>query len=421
MNPAHQSIWRLTVCLAIVLSAAMPALAVTDDDFCACLDSPNSLGDFRASDAGTYPTEWRNGATITIPLPMDGKLVFDSFIVDKQPGSMSGVTVRFEPNASNDPVRLLVRSDVMIASGSFVLVDGFNASGNAPGAGGPGGFRGGEGAFEAQTQTLAGGAGLGPAGGLPGVPDGETAVLRSGEDGGFLISASLNPLIGGSGGGGGSTVAFIDNCKGGGGGGGGGSILIAANGTITVDGLIRTQGGFSPGYVGSCANSGGSGASGAIHLVADTIAGVTGSISATTSGGVSGIVRMQAKTITFPDHKSTPVAILTYDPGPVLQVPTPSLVITGVGGQPVSELPQGGFGGIDVIISTVDPVAVTLSSEFVPGGTQVLVSAKPRTGGDPIPTTATLDNCTADGVCAATAMLELDPGAYFIEARALFK
>jgi hypothetical protein len=67
-------------------------------------------------------------------------------------------------------------------------------------------------------------------------------------------------------------------------------------------------------------------------------------------------------------------------------------------------------------------VAVDLSSEGLPSGTGVEVSAKRQTGGQRLTAPATLGNCTAQGQCSAAAVFtDLPAGAYFVESKASFQ
>ncbi len=165
------------------------------------------------------------------------------------------VTVTFIPNANNTPVYWLVQNGVTI-NGS-VSVSGQSVYGQTTqgGLGGPGGYRGGDGANGSSPSTAGQGAGNGSSGGGQGTyTNGNT----------FLI-----PLLGGSGGGGGNYFPWQP----GGGSGGGGAILIAASSSITLNGNISAYGGFPR-------NNAGYGSGGAIRLVASQISG-SGSISTT--------------------------------------------------------------------------------------------------------------------------------------------
>ncbi|MCF7732403.1 MAG: hypothetical protein K9N23_11975, partial [Akkermansiaceae bacterium] len=180
----------------------------------------------------------------------------------------AGATLGFTNHPRKAPVIWLVSGDVTI-NGTVNL-------GGAPGGAppslaepGPGGFAGGMGQLNGTTKVSAG---YGPGGG----PLGYVSFAYHGVGGSYGTlgqavngvasrdpygNASLVPLIGGSGGGG---LGGGDNRIGGG--GGGGAILIAATGTVTIEGSLRAIGGGS-------GNSAGGGSGGGIRIVANTIDG----------------------------------------------------------------------------------------------------------------------------------------------------
>ncbi|MBL9175434.1 MAG: hypothetical protein JNL10_17970 [Verrucomicrobiales bacterium] len=168
-----------------------------------------------------------------------------------------GVTVTFKNHPTRAPVVWLVSGDASI--GGRVLLDGKDDSSLNPVEPGPGGFRGGRGG---NTSSTPGGGGMGPGGGKP-TPDAATPSGASHSIRGSTYSGpaygdnGIRRLMGGSGGGG---ILTAD----GSGGGGGGAILIAAQGTLNLTGLIRANGGI--GRVG-----GGSG--GAIRMIANSFTG----------------------------------------------------------------------------------------------------------------------------------------------------
>jgi hypothetical protein len=157
-------------------------------------------------------------------------------------------------------------------------------------------------------------------------------------------------------------------------------------------------------------------------LVADTITG---------SGVIrAAAIRLEAFTNTFPANKTTPAASRAPAPGPVSNPLTPTVAITAVNGQTqslangqlLSELPQGGFGAVDVILSVPGVATIDLATSGVPTGTTIKVTAKPRVGGAPVDVETTLDpaNCDAEGNCVAAAAFDLAAGAFVIEAQATF-
>jgi hypothetical protein len=357
---------------------------------------------------------------LEIPLPPDGVLIFSSFMV------RDGHQVRFSRNEANTPVTILVSGDVTIAGrNGYLVVSGASGANGQPavngegGLGGPGGFRGGSGAYELVNVANRGGDGLGPGGGSGGTP----SPLAAGEAGTFVGVTQLVPLVGGSGGGGGASSSSESGCSAGGGGGGGGAILIASNGTITVNGGIQANGGSGGNrYYDTCSSSGGSGSGGAIRLVANTIAGsaVTG-LRAT--GGSPGAIRMEAIKNTMYAATTSPVASRAPAPGPLSNPLAPTVDITSVSGQPVPAPPQGSLGGVDVVVSAPGPTTIEFDTSRVPSGTVVEVTVKPRVGGSASVENVTLDPANCDGAsdCTDSVTVDLASGAYTIEARATFQ
>ena len=409
--------------LAVALT--VPSVSQAQLDICGCAGAP-SLGAFDSSEPTSYPPGTTFGSTnLTIPLPDDGILIFDSFRVSTS--EFGGyVNIRFEPNAANTPVTLLVKGDVTIASISSLNLDGEAGTAGSSGAagigglGGPGGFRGGDGAFQLVNAASDGGEGFGPGGGAAG-----TALpLAAGLDGSFYGALELQPPVGGSGGGGGASSDADATCSGGGGGGGGGGLLVAANGTITVDGALYAQGGSggSVPYSSICSSRGGSGSGGAIRLMADAIGGA-GYITA-------GAIRMESLTNTFPANNTVPAASRVLAPGPVANPLTPTVAFTAVNGETqsvangalLSQQPQGVFGIVDVILAAPGVTIFDLATSGVPAGTTVEVTAKPRVGGAAAVTSTTLvpASCNGAGDCVAAVALDLDAGAYVVEALATF-
>ena len=422
----------LAAALGTWLGAAPPAAWAQGIDVCGCASSPTSLGAFRSSVPATWPAGTTvdpnpNPREITIPLPPDGVLIFDSFEVSDHAGGQA--LVRFARNAANTPVTLLVRGNVLVGPSDLIDVNGFNGtSGTSTTAGvggdpGPGGYGGGDGAYFSVNQANRGGTGLGPGGGSGGSFD---PFLEPG--GGTLISVpELRPLRGGSGGGGGYSSS-AGNCSGGGGGGGSGALVIAANGTITITGTIRANGGTGGSVSsGSCARGGAGGSGGPIRLVSNAITGsgrveaVGGSTSFGGNNGVSGRIRMEAFTNTFGTNVS-PTAQRVPSPGPVTNPVNPTVAITAVDGTPPPANPQGYRGQIDLIITEPGPVQFDVRTTDVPAGTDVEITVKPKLEDPPIVQRQTLSaGSCASGVCTAAVSVELFPGQYIVEARATFE
>jgi hypothetical protein len=418
--------------LAAGLAGAPPPASAQGIDVCGCASSPTSLGAFRTNDPATWPpgTSFVNSSLdyILIPLPPDGVLVFDSFTVGLS-NLNDNTYVYFANNAANTPVTLLVRGDFSISGGNFIAVDGSAGSsgtGTTSGVGGapgPGGYGGGDGAFLAVNLASAGGAGFGPGGGLGGRPD----PFREPQGGTLFSVPELRPLRGGSGGGGGYSAGG-GSCSGGGGGGGGGALVIAANGTITINGTLRANGG-NGGFVGDtgCGRGGGGGSGGALRLLASTITGggrieaLGGSPVWGGNAGLSGRIRMESFVNTFGTNVVPPAPRLP-SPGPVSNPVNPSVAITAIEGTPPPANPQGYRGQIDLIVSEPGPVQIDLRTTDVPAGTDVEVAVKPKLQDPPIVQRLTLapGDCVS-GVCTTGLSVDLNPGSYIVEARATFE
>lgn len=193
----------------------------------------------------------------------------------------AGVKVTFKNHPAKAPVVWLVNGPVVIAG--EVNLDGepggFRPSTRMePARGGPGGFRGGIGAFG---PAISQGDGLGP-GRLTTTDRGTSGAYSQGvgdvnlQGRGYIYgNSSIVPLIGGSGGSGSqSSDPTLGSVSGG---AGAGAILIASRSSIEVRGSVSAK----TAYVGGSA----SGAGGAIRLIADE---VSGSGTLTTYGGLTG-------------------------------------------------------------------------------------------------------------------------------------
>jgi hypothetical protein len=417
-------IWFLT---AGVLLAA-PAFQAQGLDICGCASVPG-LQPFDSQNPATFPPGTSDSGidgSMTIPLPPDGILKFSSF-------NMLRRHVSFALSAANAPVTILVAGDVNITS-SFCCysfsVAGSNGGGGSSslagggGLGGPGGFRGGDGASQAINLAAIGGSGFGPAGG-----DGATASpLVTGGGGTFLSVPELIPLVGGSGGGGGASSSNSStSCSGGGGGGGGGALLIAANGTLTITNyqLFADGGtGAGPGN-GGCASSGGGGSGGAIRLVANRLVQPsTGNLFARglNNGASDGRIRLESvDTSAQTAFAAQPPALRIVGPTPLANPINPTVTITSVGGSTPPAVPQGTFGSIDIVLPAPGATPVSVATTGVPSGTTVAVTVKPRIGGATMSQTIPLGNCNSAGGCNAQTTFNLAAGAYVLEARATFQ
>lgn len=284
----------------------------------------------------------------------------------------SGVTVRFNRNIGNTPVRWLATGDVIIDG--VVEVNGeFGANSLPPGIparGGPGGFDGGLGAIRTSASGSAvGSPGQGPGGGAPGTaPQTNPQNLRDGKPGAHRDSygnAFLQPLLGGSGGGGGSSS---EDWNGGNGGGGGGAILISSSRDITVNGRIAANGGE---YQWSNASQGGRGAGGAILLRADRVTG-PGTLEAYggQANNPNGRIRVEAYTRSLTGGQN-PVAVvgLPSSNGQLNQQGT--LAVVSVAGANVAQPPSGNLLTPDVVFTAPGQVNVVVNGTEIPNGTPV--------------------------------------------------
>jgi hypothetical protein len=420
---------------AALLGAATTARA--QGSICGCEGLP-SLGAFDSRDPETWVAAGvtsANSQTLRFPLPADGVLVFDSVRIDQFANGGIAYYVEFvaPPDRPVPPVTFLVAGDFRIGPNTTLYLQGAtggqgqgtSTAGGTGGTPGPGGFRGGDGAYQLiRPDAARGGAGFGPFGGEPGT----ATPLATGSDGAFGGSRELLPLIGGSGGGGGASTGTDTSCIGGGGGGGGGAILIAANGTATVEGNIYANGGGGGSRSSAtCASSGGNGGGGAVRIVADRVEGsariyVYGQSSSSLEG--SGRVRIEANEVTIPVSSVIPAGAASFDvaPGPIVNPLQPTVRIATVNGSAPPDPPLGALGRIDLRVETPGPVPIEVATTDVPAGTTVEVTVKPRLGGAPVVSTATLEaaGCDAAGSCEAVLAPDLAAGSYVLEARATF-
>ena len=320
-----------------------------------------------------------------------------------------GVTVTFPVKTRNMPVTILATGDVTI--NGTLSINGADASNSLFGAGGPGGFDGGQGGLVKQS----GKNGEGPGGGKGGAPNttqdccsgcgGGAGYLLAGAAGGAYNTTALGgaggsvygnerilPAIGGSGGGGGGgTSAYA----GGDGGGGGGSLVIASSGAIAITGAITANGGNGANgeaHVYYYGGGGGGGSGGSIRLLANTLSG-NGTLSAvggtggygyggTTRGGAGSVgrIRIEAANV-LRNGPTTPPPSLGY-PNAVNPTNISTLKITSIGGVSVPAIPKGTFGDPDVILpfNIRNPVTVTVSATNIPVGQTVTIALLPSGG-----------------------------------------
>jgi hypothetical protein len=292
-----------------------------------------------------------------------------------------GVTVVFNKNAGNTPVRWLATQDVTI-DGAISLNGEFGANSLPPGEvaqGGPGGYAGGRGGVRfSASASFVGAPGQGPGGGLPGTAQQTSPEnLRDGRQATHAESygnAFLQPLVGGSGGGGGASSQDAD---GGNGGGGGGAILISSSRDVIVNGRISANGGE---FQWSGASNGGRGSGGAILLRGDRVTG-PGTLEAYggTSGNRNGRLRVEAYTRSLTGGQN-PVAVvgLPAANGELNQQGT--LTIVSVDGVNVVQPPGGSLQTPDVVFSDAGPVNVVINGVGIPDNTPVRLRVTTGTG-----------------------------------------
>jgi hypothetical protein len=258
----------LAACTLAFTPALFAQLAIpSDGSDGALVVTTNTLIDLSQAVTGHWDDNNAAHAGSGVYDPSKWAVVFKYSSVD----IASGATVTFTNHPSHAPVVWLVSGDVtnngaISLDGQSVAIDWITQA--EPG---PGGFRGG-------TRGMMG---FGPGGGYSTV--GYYATGNSyGND-------QIVPLIGGSGAGGGPWSSA----------GGGGAILIAASGTMAINGVVRANGAQGPNY--------GDGAGGGIRLIAGQLLG-SGVISATANSGNPGRIRLEAT--------NAPGLNLHLNPGP---------------------------------------------------------------------------------------------------------
>ena len=430
--------------LVLFTTATFIPLYASAIDICGCEGHPDSLGTFDMRDPSSWPvgTTLDTNMVMNLDVPEDGVLIFDNIIFASLSDKIT-TQIKFRQNTNsnphNKPITLLVAGNIDFVCDSgcgFILnLDGSNGSNGSldvnghGGAPGPGGFKGGDGAYLAITgdSLFWGGGGLGPTGGGGGNG-------WFGGDATYSGGVELRPMIGGSGGGGGSSISTDLGCSAGGGGGGGGAITLVANGSVRFNawgGVSIKANGGSPGNPlnTGCALKGGYGSGGGIRIVANKVlkgpvGAIVTSLSATGGSGGNGIIRIEALEISLSSQgtQGSPAPIKSNVLGPIVNPIASSVKITAVDGEPVPEILSGSVGGIDLVVSAAGEINLQLETQGVPSGTSLNVSVKPKVGG-PAFTKSVLvdpDNCENTGHCTVIATFNLPSNAYFAEAVATF-
>ncbi len=308
-----------------------------------------------------------------------------------------GVTLSFSNHPSRAPVVWLVSGDATISGTLSLNGQNYQSAPTNPEPG-PGGFRGGTGTY---ASGVSAGAGLGPGGGGFQYDLGYAGSYGTvgGSGPARYGNQSLIPLIGGSGGG-------ADPQGNIGGGAGGGVILIACQNTLTVNGLIRANGGA--GYDGYPQDTAG-GSGGGIRLVSDTLSG-TGTITALGGGGykAGGLGRIRIERVvndnTLQVTPDASLLALTEESTPIIWPPdgAPTVRIVSIGGESAPDDPLASFGttGADVVLPEVSTTQVLIETENVEEASQVQVRVTPRFN-----STYTLVDATVDTIVSSDPLI----------------
>jgi hypothetical protein len=324
------------------------------------------------------------------PSPVPGSGVYDAekwAVVFKY----SSVTINasrfltFTNHPSRAPVVWLVAGDVIIAGTITLSGEGQTSPVTRPTEPGPGGFRGGLGH---DTGSVIRSGGFGPGGGArEGSNNGGGAGSHGTAGAGNGIGVTygeehLLQLLGGSGGAGGRFGAATGLLPGA---AGGGAILIAAGGTITVNGNVLADGGDN------FYNAGGSG--GSIRLVARLVQGSGGLYARGGTGGFNslaagkGIIRVEAFESTLTPHDPPYSFAFTGDPAQIWPpASAPRLRVTRVRNAAIGQVPAPADPrarldaplDADVIVTTSEPLVVEVAAENVPLDAAMSVRVVPR-------------------------------------------
>lgn len=327
----------------------------------------------------------------------------------------ASATVVFKNNPARAPVVWLVNGDVTI-SGVIDLTGGnystADTTANPMSEPGPGGFGGGRPTLATGAFTGANGAGWGPGGAQRGLDGAGYSGPGTGATPGLAYgTANVVPLIGGSGAGG-TNIA---------GAAGGGAILIAATGTITINGTIRSNGGNGAAF-GGANNQAGSGSGGAIRLVADTVAG-TGTINAlggtAVSAGADGRIRVEGNTVSS-NLVYAPLPSAAHPANPALVWPDPSaptVSIVSVGGFAVAAQPRGRLNAAADVLPDILPASetVVIQTTNVATNAQINLRVAPLSGDATIVAATFVSGNSTSATWNAT--VSLPPGSVSLQAR----
>ncbi len=348
-----------------------------------------------------------------------------------------GATVTFKNHPSRAPVVWLVSGDVVIDPGCVLSLDGQPSNDVMRLAEpGPGGFRGSGSPLGPGPVTST--PGFGPGGGAGSRGQAESGEASYGETSsrwiwdnniapyaynGIYGNPSLLPLIGGSGGGSNWSGPW-------GGGAGGGAILIAAQRTLNVSGVVQANGGNGGGPWDHWFLTG-SGSGGGVRFIADAIVG-GGRIAA--MGGAywyragSGRIRMERVStdggLTFQPASPSVVPLQSGDTA-MLWVPDsgPSVRVISIGGKSTPTDPRAAFGatGADVSLAQTTSVKVIVETTNVENSATVRVRMTPRAQGHLIEREATASEILSESpkVIRWTVDMPVNGGYAAIQARVI--
>lgn len=361
MQLSRVTVWALP-CVALLAGlCASPASSLTVPGADGS-DGALNITSSTTIDLALAPTGVWNGANAA-----PGKGVYDpdkwAVVFRYNSVTLNSAVLTFSNHPSKAPVVWLVNGNVTITSSARIEVNGNSPSGTSGGDGGPGGGPG--------SSTTPDGPGFGLGGAQTGVSTpGIFSDSITGNPFKPYGSPTLIPLVGGSGG----------HRDGGTGGGGGGAILIAATGTLRIDGRIVSDGEWY----------GGSG--GGIRLCAASILGAGGLSAIGSDGASNGRIRIEAGTFTGA-LLSNPVPTTAVVPDPVVLWPpadAATVRIVSVNAVPIPTTAGAYWPPAPPDMSLLAAAAydVIVETKNVPVTRKVRVKMTPRAG------TATLTDAT---------------------------
>lgn len=346
-----KNIVPLAACVAASTTSLFAQLAIPSDGSDGALVVSNNLV-IDLSRAG--PGNWTNnnaanaGRGIYDPAKWAVVFKYSSVVIS------NGATLTYANHPTHAPVVWLVTGDVTINSNCAVSLDGesYNQNPNNVAEPGPGGHRGG-----AMVQGgLERGVAFGPGGYYN--DSGSYATFHA------YGNPQIVPLIGGSG--------APGHGNGVNGSAGGGAILIAASGTITVNGSCHANAG-SP--YSQYASGGG------VRMVANQILG-NGAIQATGSSSQSlGRIRLEANTVSDllgvnpPTVKVLPTPLIIW---PETNAPTVKVISVASLTAPSDPKASLSANGGDLVIAQTNAVVILLQTANFPTNGIVNVYLKPR-------------------------------------------